>query len=127
MLLKALKSRGITEINGDTVPESATGIELGVPIDRNDLERGWQKLEIPSQETKDGDKKRVVGGKKSVLNMSLQGADIRPSQPLVFRFREEDDKEKDELEKQLDDPGWDVIIPTYEEDDELGLGLGDST
>lgn len=118
MLHNALKVRNIPDINGDPVPETASGVELGVPIDRTDLDQGWKKLEVPAQETKDGDKKRVVGGRKSVLNMSVQGADIQDSEVIAFRFREaEDDKEKDELEKQLDDPGWDVIIPAYEDDE----------
>ncbi|KAK2757030.1 hypothetical protein FQN54_004999 [Arachnomyces sp. PD_36] len=125
-LLKALKSREITEIAGEPVPESAAGIELGVPIDRNDLERGWQKLEVPAQGVKDGDKKRVAGGKDSILNTTLNGAHIKDAQSLAFRFREVtgDDKE-DELEQQSDDPGWDVLIPTY--DDEEGDNIDETT
>lgn len=123
-LLHALKARKITEINGEPVPDSTSKIELGVPIDRSDLSEGWKKLEVPAQGTKDGDKKRVVGGKKSVLNLTVQGADIKDSQALAFRFRDaaEDDKEKDELEVQLDDPGWDVIVPEYDSDEETVTG-----
>lgn len=119
-LLHALKARDIKEINGEPVPDSTSKIELGVPIDRNDLAEGWKKLEVPAQGTKDADKTRIVGGKKSVLNLTIQGAGIRDSQSIAFRFRDaaEDDKEKDQLELQLDDPGWDVIVPEYDSDEE---------
>lgn len=117
-LLHALNDRGIKEINGDPVPESVSKIELGVRVDSNDLEKGWKKLEVPAQAAKDGDKKRVVGGRKSVLNLTLQGAGLKDSQTVAFRFRETaDDDKKDELEVQLDDPGWDVIVPTLSDDE----------
>lgn len=109
-LLNALKSRGIKEINSKPVPEDASGIEFGVPLDKNNLEKGWTRLEIP-----EGDEKgRSSGkGKKSIFNAGPQGAELKDSQALAFRFRE-----AGAGDMEVDDPGWDVLIPSYDDDDE---------
>lgn len=114
-LLNALKIRNIKEINGKSVPEDPSEIEFGVPIDRNNLHKGWQKME-------NADKRPSTGGTKSVLNTSPQGAGLRDSQAVAFRFRNatESDKEQDEevAAMDLDDPGWDVKIPKYDDDED---------
>ncbi|EFE40956.1 conserved hypothetical protein [Trichophyton verrucosum HKI 0517] len=116
-LLKALQTRGIKEINGKPVPDDAADIELGVPLDRNNLEKGWQPLAIP-----DGKADKGAGkGKNSVFNSSPQGADLRDAQAIAFRFRKASERSavKDgDLEMDLDDPGWDVLIPSYDDEDE---------
>ncbi|EGE01594.1 hypothetical protein TEQG_00639 [Trichophyton equinum CBS 127.97] len=116
-LLKALQIRGIKEINGKPVPDDAADIELGVPLDRNNLEKGWQPLAIPDGKTDKGAGK----GKSSVFNSSPQGADLRDAQAIAFRFRKASERSavKDgDLEMDLDDPGWDVLIPSYDDEDE---------
>ena len=70
--------------------------------------------------------KRTVGGKKSVLNESPAGAGLGDGSMLAFRFRtkpkedalaqEEDDVNDDEMEIE-DDPGWNVILPIYDDDE----------
>ncbi|EFQ99701.1 hypothetical protein MGYG_02715 [Nannizzia gypsea CBS 118893] len=111
-LLKALQIRGIKEINGKPVPDDAAGIELGAPLERNNLEKGWQPLAISDGKTDDGAGK----GKSSVFNSSPQGADLRDAQAVAFRFRTP--MEDGDLEMDLDDPGWDVLIPSYDDADE---------
>ncbi|OAL74296.1 hypothetical protein A7D00_2329 [Trichophyton violaceum] len=116
-LLKALWIRGIKEINGKPVPDDVANIELGVPLDRNNLEKGWQPLTIPDGKTDKGAGK----GKSSVFNSSPQGADLRDAQAIAFRFRKASERSavKDgDLEMDLDDPGWDVLIPSYDDEDE---------
>jgi len=120
ILLKALKSRGLTEINGDPVPDDPSEIEFGVPVDRNELDKGWTKLDVEMPElASEGVTKKGVVGKKNGGNITLQAADIRDGQPIAFRFRKssEDNKDKDELELELDDPGWDVIVPSLDDEE----------
>ena len=118
-LLKALQSRSITEINGQPVPEDASEIEFGKPIDKNNLEKGWQKLEVPEQENGQG--KKSAGGKKSVISASPQGAGLKDAQAVAFRFRkggDGKDEQGGDVAMDVDDPGWDVLIPAYEDSDE---------
>lgn len=114
MLLHALKSRGITEINGDPVPDDPSEIEFGVPIDRNELEKGWTRLDV---ELANGEK--TSGRVKNGTKASLQSADIRNGQPIAFRFRKASDEnqDKDDLELELEDPGWDVVVPTLDNEE----------
>ena len=117
-LLQALNVRNIKEINGQPVPEDPSEIEFGVPIDRNNLDKGWQTLDVPHQAN--GTQKRSAGGKKSVLNTSPQGAGLKDSQAVAFRFHKPSEVDGDEDEIiaaiDLDDPGWDVQIPKDEEE-----------
>jgi hypothetical protein len=76
--------------------------------------------------------KRKVGGKNSVLNESPAGAGLGDGSMLAFRFRtkpkegalerenenenEDEDEDEDEMEIE-DDPGWNVILPSYDDDE----------
>ncbi|EEP76912.1 predicted protein [Uncinocarpus reesii 1704] len=113
MLLEALKARGITEINGVQVPEDSSEIELGIPVDRNNLEKGWVPLEIspPSE----GAKRDATGTKKTVYGDNPQDADLRDSQALAFRFRTKENNDVTDMD--IDGLGWDVLIPAYDDDD----------
>lgn len=115
-LMKALRVRNVTEINGQPVPEDASDIEFGAPVDRNNLEKGWRKLEVPGT----GHGRRSTGGKKSVLNASPQGAGLKDFQAVAFRFRNAGDSkdEQGDMEIDSDDQGWDVLIPAYDDEDE---------
>lgn len=112
-LQNALKARNIQEINGDPVPENPDDIEFGVPVDRNDLEKGWVRLELHIAEGSDS------SSKKGPLTDSLQAADIRDGQPIAFRFKKasaEEDKD-DELDVEFEDPGWDVVVPSLDDEE----------
>lgn len=72
--------------------------------------------------------KRTVGGKKSVLNESPAGAGLGDGSMLAFRFRtkqkeeapeqEDNDEDEDDDEVEIeDDPGWNVILPSYDDDE----------
>ena len=67
-------------------------------------------LEIPEDSD---DKKSRGSGKKSVFNASPHGAELKDSQAVAFRFRK---TEPEGME--VDDPGWDVLIPSYDDDEE---------
>lgn len=109
-LLKALNARGLKEINGDTTPENPSDIELGVPIDRNQLERGWITMDPLVEES---DKPAPKKGTKQVPSNSLQAANVRNGEAIAFRFRTSSDG--DDLGG---DPGWDVVIPSLDDEPE---------
>ena len=114
-MLEALNERGYTEINQRALPSSAEDIILGLPINRNDLSKGWVGLDIPTMELEDeAGSKKQIGGKKSVLNSSPLGAGLRDGSLLAFKFRSEDAKDNDGLD--LKDSDWDVIMPSYDEE-----------
>lgn len=104
-LLNALHARGLKEINGDTVPENYTDIELGLPIDRNHLNRGWISMDPVPMEESD-----MPATKMAAKKETLQSSNIRNGQAIAFRFKTNPDVDDG-------DPGWDVIIPSL--DDEL--------
>jgi hypothetical protein len=111
VLLNALQSRGLTEINGDPVPNDSHEIEFGVAIDKNDMEKGWTSLEGLELEEDDAPKRRT--GKKAVS--SLKAAEINNGQSIAFRFRQARNNE-DDLD--LVDPGWDVVLPSLDDEEE---------
>lgn len=116
-LHSALKARGITEINGDPIPEDPSELEFGIPIDRNELEKGWIRLGVPAEENSDSATKKPGAGrpKKGSLTDSLQAADIRDGQAIAFRFRKITHGEDEDSD--FEDPGWDVLIPSLDDDE----------
>lgn len=117
-LLKALNARGLKEINGEPLPEDPSEIEFGVPVDKNELEKGWTRLDVEVPELAEGGAKKK---KKNAGEVTLQGADIKDGQSIAFRFRKrsEDDAGKDQLDLdlELEDPGWDVIVPSLDDEE----------
>ncbi|KAL2801374.1 hypothetical protein BJX66DRAFT_289663 [Aspergillus keveii] len=111
-LLNALQSRGLTEINGDPVPKDSQEIEFGVAIDKNDMEKGWTSLESLELD-EDNAPKRGMG--KKAASTSLKFAEINNGQSIAFRFRQARNNE-DDLD--LVDPGWDVILPSLDDEEE---------
>lgn len=114
-LLEAIKATGIHEISGYKLPENADDIVLGVPVDKNDLSYGWVDLEIPEREDDvvNGSKSKGVK-KNSVLNSSPQGAGLKDGAILAFRFTTDGDQD----ESNIDGSDWDVIMPSYDDEDE---------
>ncbi|EAU29768.1 conserved hypothetical protein [Aspergillus terreus NIH2624] len=117
-LLEALQSRGLKEINGDAVPEDPSDIELGIPVDKNDLEKGWTKLELDLPEfDEDGAAKRA--GKKSASSLTLQAADVKNGKPIAFRFRQhKDETDQTDIDLELEDANWDVVLPNLDDEEE---------
>lgn len=109
-LLNALNARGLKEINGDKIPETHSDIELGLPIDRNQLSRGWIALDPVVVD--DGDKPATKKGAKKDSPNNLQGANIRNGQAIAFRFKTSSDGDDDS-----GDAGWDVVIPSLDDEE----------
>ncbi|MCJ1398593.1 hypothetical protein MMC11_001793 [Xylographa trunciseda] len=114
-LLNALKERGYTDINQRPLPSDAEDIILALPVDKNDLSKGWVGLDIPAVDVEDetGSKKKT-GVKKGVLNGSPLGAGLRDGSLLAFKFK--NDNVKDDDNADMEDSDWDVVIPSYDEE-----------
>ena len=109
-LLDAIKATGIQDINGNTLPSDPEDIEFGVLRDKNDHSKGWVALKIP--EAEDGDTKGKGVKKGSVLNENPLGAGLKDGAMLAFRFAKAAEEGMDK------DDEWDVIIPSYDDEDE---------
>ena len=88
------------------LPTDPASVEFGAPVDRLDLTQGWVPLEIP------GDASGKV--KKGVLNDSPMGAGLKDGAALAVRFKEEEDEDAMDEDKE-----WDVVLPGYEDDEEM--------
>ncbi|KAL8850600.1 MAG: hypothetical protein Q9221_004470 [Calogaya cf. arnoldii] len=118
-LLEALKVARFSNIQGQALPTKPDDILLGVLINNDDPGEGWTDLEIP--ELDDGAPKK--GPKKpSVLNASPMGAGIKDGSVLAFKFRTEA-SDADDLD--MADNEWDVIIPTFDDEDASQMKEGD--
>ena len=126
LLLCALKCRAITLIADEEVPDDPENIEFGVLKNKKDPSEGWVPLDIKEMEIIDGKGgKKKLGGKKSVLNESPAGASLGDGSMLAFRFRSRQKSVEPggvgDAGSELDlapDPGWDVILPSYDDEDE---------
>ncbi len=104
-LLEAIRSTGINDINGNPVPSDPEAIVFGLPIDKNEIKKGWVPLKIPERE--DGDTKGKGIKKGTVLNGSPLGAGLKEGALLAFKFRDIDAEEDDQ---------WDVVMPSYDDE-----------
>jgi hypothetical protein len=114
-LLQALKSRQLRDINGDAIPEDPAEIELGVPVDRSDLDKGWMALTMDAPGEENGAKK--IAGKKNASD-TLQAAGLQNGHSVAFRFRKPNAGDEADTDMDLNDPGWDVIIPSFDDEEE---------
>ena len=91
-----------------------------MPIDKNNISKGWVGLEIPEFDEEMLGAKKGKGVKKgSVLNSIPQGAGLKDGGVVAFRFRQEGN---DELEM-IEHEEWNVIVPSYtDEEDEVATG-----
>lgn len=122
LLLAALKGRDITSIDETPIPDEPEDVEFGVLRNRKNPAEGWVPLDIKEMEVSDAKAgKRKVGGKKSVMNESPAGAGLGDGSMLAFRFRakpEEQDPEDEDDEMEIeDDPRWNVILPSYDDEE----------
>jgi hypothetical protein len=116
-LLQALKERDVREINSDIVPDDPAEIEFGIPIDRSDLEKGWTRLKTNTS-NEETEKKSGRALADTVLD-----ADLGNGNWVAFRFRkdikpEETKEDETAMSLDLDDPGWDVVVPSFDDEEE---------
>jgi hypothetical protein len=125
LLLLALQARNITSIAGMPVPspDQAHEVEFGIPKEKKDLKKGFVSLEMAEQvlmDSKGG--KKNASSNKATPSENPAGAGLTDCSVLAFRFKQEDDvdmKEEGDDEAQLqEDPGWNVELPRYEDEEE---------
>lgn len=110
-LLEAIKATGIRDINGCTLPTHADDIIFGITVDKNEPSNGWVSLEISEIDGDEDTGSKSKGVRKgSVLNASPLGAGLKDGAVVAFKFRGEGAQDSDS-----DD--WDVIIPSYDDED----------
>jgi len=109
-LLEAIRSTGLTELNGHPLPSDPDDVILGVPIDKNDPDKGWVNIRIPEakEDDEEGHKSKKVK-RDSVVNTSPLGAGLKDGSMVAFRFKT--DEEDDMTAK-----NYDVVMPVYEEE-----------
>jgi len=141
LLLLALQSRNITSIDDTPIPSDSDAIEFGVLRNRKNPAEGWVALEIKELDVNDTTAKggkRKIGGKKSVLNESPAGAGLGDGSMLAFRFKTKNDEGKEKVKAEAEgedwdleanedgeddemeiepDPGWNVILPSYDDEE----------
>lgn len=101
------------EINAETVPSDPTHVELGVLVDRSDVEKGWTPLSPRS-----GNATKAGGGKKASQDTLLL-AGLDNGHLVAFRFRDPSDaSEAGGADTDSQDPGWDVVIPSFDDEEE---------
>ncbi|KAL9638624.1 MAG: hypothetical protein Q9164_001431 [Protoblastenia rupestris] len=108
-LLDSIEATGIKDIQGESLPSDPESIILGVPLDKNDIGKGWVNLEIPEFDEAEAKGKGVKKG--SVLNQSPLGAGLKDGAVLAFKFQKEDTTDEMDL-----DDDWDVVMPSYEDE-----------
>lgn len=122
LLLAAIKSLNIDSIGNQSVPEAAEDIEFGILKNKKDPGEGWVPLIIKETDSGDGKLgKKKPAGKKNLLNESSAGAGLVDGSIIAFRFKTKDQpvevEDDDEMELEAD-PGWIVIMPSYEDEAE---------
>ena len=109
-----LQARNAQEINGHIVPTDPENLVFGLPVDKNDISKGWIALEVP--EVEDIDVAKGKGVKKgSVLNQNPLGAGLQDHATLAFKFKEAGAGDDTTM-----DTDFDVIMPSYEDDESQG-------
>jgi len=132
LLVAALQSRGVTTLpnSASPLPKDADDLEFGVLKDKKDASKGWVLLEIREQEvtgSKGGKKK--VGGKDSILNQNPVGAGLNDGAWIAYRLKvpSKDIQADSEILEDANgtpeidimaDVGWDVVMPTFDDEDE---------
>lgn len=110
-LLEALNDRDVKDINGDKVPEIAGNIELGVPVDRSDPGKGWVSIESKIAAPEDEEDSK---GKSKASDDTILAAGLKDGHSVAFRFIEPSAESSEEL----DNSRWDVILPSFDDEEE---------
>ncbi|OAL20403.1 hypothetical protein AYO22_08897 [Fonsecaea multimorphosa] len=130
LLLAALESRNLKTLPDSSapLPEDPEELEFGVLADKKDPSKGWIPLDMKEQEiTGAKGNKKKVGGKSSILNSNPLAAGLGDGAWIAYRLKvkhkepqvEDEDHESGTPDVEIDeDPGFDVILPSFEDEAE---------
>jgi hypothetical protein len=125
LLLAALKSRHVSGL-----PSSPATLEFAVLANTKDASKGWVPVHVKEQELAAGKTaKKGAAGKKAALDGSVEGAGLGDGSWVAWRVKSStikndgvpSDVDGDEMALDIDDerdPGWNVKIPSYEDEEE---------
>lgn len=118
-LLEVLSARGLSRLPGTetALPSDPNDLELGVLLDKHEPQKGWVSTEglASLSSTKSSSKKKSKGTVENVGDLELKDGGWIAYRIRVPRLA--GTEEDDELEA-VQDPGWNVELPTF--DDEEG-------
>ena len=132
LLLSALKSRNITSLpasksSATSLPSDSDDLEFGILADRKDPSKGWISLESAASAK---NSKKVPGRTKVTPGAdSPEAAGLGDGSMVAYRIRKstkgkeraksvDSDAENGDVDIEMDDdPGWDVILPSFEDED----------
>ncbi|KAI5288611.1 hypothetical protein KEM52_001095 [Ascosphaera acerosa] len=110
-LLDALRARGVRDVGGVPVPDDPADFEFALPVDPSKPGKGgWVLLEVPTETTRRG-----------AVNPNPAAAGIKDSAIIALRVRKRADglTEEEKVELELEDRGWDVVLPSLDDDEEV--------
>jgi hypothetical protein len=112
-LLKALRATHPTQVlsDGKGIPTSVADVELGLPVEPNDLTQGWRMIDLSFTDdntTDAGSTKGAVSKDKALKTLGIKADSV-----LAFRFKNEDGDLDDETLGE--DIGFKVDIPDWED------------
>ncbi|KIW88256.1 uncharacterized protein Z519_11367 [Cladophialophora bantiana CBS 173.52] len=128
LLLAALESRNLKTLPNSSapLPDDPEELEFGVLADKKDPSKGWVPMDTKEQEIA-GPKgaKTKIGGRPSVLNQNPLGAGLGDGAWIAYRLKARQKEPQVKVDEngtpdvEIDeDPGFDVILPSFEDEAE---------
>lgn len=142
LLLSAMQARGISSLSSPTAPTNKPtplptepdDIELGILIDKKDAAKGWTLL-TPGSSSASGLSSKALKKKAAAAAPSSAkpdgdidtpaGAGLTDGSWLAYRVKQGLEKEEPSVDENGDvdvemneDQGWDVVLPSFEEEEE---------
>lgn len=118
-LLNALrKTEKDNKLEGKPLPEDFKQILLGKPMSTRDLSKGW----VDIYDEVDGSTGKLTGTRLSGIFCSLKALGIKDNAVLAFRFGSAErnpEQENDGNHGVMSDEPWNVIIPSYNDADNV--------
>jgi len=102
--------------SGLALPTEASDIIFGKAKDVHDLTRGWER--ISTNELGSGDAEGAKKKKTANPEDSPKGLGLKNGAALAYKFKSEEIDLDEGLGLEDDDEKWDVIIATYEENED---------
>ena len=117
------------QFNGHNIPSDPDDVFLGKLQNSSDPPKGWTTIDAPET---NGDGMAATpasstnGAKKRAKMVKLdgpQGAGLQDGAALAFQFRKVQPSRGDD-KMDVDGVEWDVVTPSYEDDDVVGSRMG---
>lgn len=133
ILLTALQIRNIATLpnSDEPLPTDPKDLELAVLVDRRDPARGWVSVEdgVSLAASKSNKKKSTT---KTPGQINVVGdLELRDGAWIAYRLKMPDDgiiaDEMDDDIKMREDQGWNVTIPSYDDEEEDNISIPNDT